>query len=299
MFYNRNFMNTGISCHILKPVNWIVSYPRSGNTFLRCLLANYAADSSKPLTLEQIARSSCGEHDETIYFELTGKRPAERTLIEELRARPAYFGRIRQLTDPRLPMIKSHTVHGEVEAFPTYKFAPGDRVVHLVRHPCDVAISVAHYYNLDIDVAIDQVLREGTYYNGWPNVGYEVIGSWSQHTRDWMEATDVPVFRTRYADLVTRTAEVLTALVEFLGMPLEQTRVERAVEFSRFSRLQAEERKGGYVETADTAKDGYFREGRPGQWLDRLTIKQAQRILDHDPELIDTLEFQKVVLSRV
>jgi hypothetical protein len=249
------------------------------------------------LSLDQIAKAACGEHEESIYLELTGKRPIDRTLVEEMRARPTYIDRIRQLTDPRLPMIKSHTVHGSIEGYPTFKFVPGDRAVHLVRHPCDVAISVAHYYNLDIDAAVEQVLHEGTYFNGWPSGGYEVIGSWSQHTRGWMGVTDIPVFRARYVDLVTHTSEVLTALVEFLEMPLDKARIERAVEFSRFSRLQAEERKDGYVETAGTAQDGYFRDGRPGQWLERLTIKQAQLILDHDPELIDALGFQKVLLT--
>jgi hypothetical protein len=297
MFYNRSFVKTGISVRILRLVNWLVSYPRSGNAFLRSLLANYAAESAEPLSLEQIAGSACGEHNEAIWLELTGKRPLDRTLAEEMIARPAYIDRVRQRTDPRLPMIKSHTIHGTAEGHATFRFIAGDRVVHIVRHPCDVVISVAHYYNLDIEAAVEQVLRPGNCHHGWPDAGFEVTGSWSQHTQGWMNVTGIPVFRTRYIDLVARTAEVLTALVEFLGMPVEKARIDRAVQFSRFSRLQAEERNGVYIETAATAQDGYFRDGRPGQWLERLTIRQAQRILDHDPELIDALGFQKLVLT--
>jgi hypothetical protein len=61
--------------------------------------------------------------------------------------------------------------------------------------------------------------------------------------------------------------------------------------------MKAQEQQDGLAEMATSARDGYFRAGESGQWLKTLTIEQAQRILRHDPDLIDFFGFRKVLVT--
>ena len=244
MLLNIRNPNSNIAFKVSKPAIWLASYPRSGSAYVRSLIANYVSESKEPLSLQDIVNSTFGEHEERIYFELTGKQPQDRNLSDEMATRIAYFDRARELTNRSLPMIKTHTLFGAVNGYPTFKFIPGDRVIHLVRHPCDVAISFAHYYGIDIEAAIDNLLDNDNYYNGWPNAGYEVIGSWSQHTHSWMLDVGAPVYRIRYDDLVTRPVEMLLEIADFVGLGRNEGRASRA------GRCQSNEERSPFGHTS-------------------------------------------------
>lgn len=278
----------------MKPATWIVSYPRSGNTFVRSLLANYFSGLDRPLKLEEIANSTQGEHDEMLWTRVTGKKPSERSLQEQWNARPLYFERLRAITEKTLPLIKSHTLLGALDGRPAFQFVPGDRIIYIVRHPCDVVLSASKFNDMGLDESIDRQLATNRYVCGQPNHGYELIGSWSQHVRSWMLDPGVPVHRIRYIDIVENGVNKVMDMVRFLNCEPDPARARLAVEFSSFDRLQAEEKEKGFVEASKVSALPFFREGRPGQWLDTLTVNQARKILDADPELIDHFGFRKL-----
>lgn len=280
-----------------QPANWIVSYPRSGNTFVRSLLANYASGLERPLTMAELVASTWGEHAELYMAPITGKQPIDRTLEDEWRARSAYFDQVRTRLNPLMPMIKSHTPMAEVMGLPAFSFGPGDKAIHIVRHPCDVVVSMADYYNFSIDQAIAQMLKRDTCYYGAPDMGYELVGSWAQHTRSWITDLPVPLARFTYDALMQNPVGTLLELAAFLGLECDTNRAEQAVEFSSFGRMKSAAEVEGFAETAETSRQGYFRHGKAGQWLDMLTVGQASRILDSDPELIAFFGFTNLALS--
>jgi len=275
-----------------RAANWIVSYPRSGNSLVRTLIANYFSGLDRAMRLDEIIATTVGENAESLWQELTGKLPADRSLDEQWGMRLPYIERLRGRTSPAMPLIKSHTIFADVAGRPAFKFIHGDRIIHVVRHPGDVAISCAHFYNVSLDEAIDRLLTPGFYIYGPPDLGYEVMGSWSQHTRCWMQLNGVPALRVHYEDMVARPIDVLSRIVEFLGHVPDNERVGLAVEFSNFDRLRLEERCNGFNEASTLSSQPYFREGRAGQWLDGLSGKQAGKLLDSDAELLSSLNYQ-------
>ena len=252
------------------------------------------------MQLDEIIAATVGENDESLWQELTGKLPTDRSLAEQWNTRLPYIERLRRMTNPAMPLIKSHTIFGDIEGRPAFNFIPGDRIIHVVRHPGDVAISCAHFYNVSLDEAIDRLLTPGFYIYGPPDLGYEVMGSWSQHTRCWMQLNSVPALRIHYEDMVARPIQALSRIVEFLGHEPDDERVGLAVEFSNFDRLRLEERCNGFNEASTLSSQPYFRVGRAGQWLDGLSGKQAGRLLDDDPELLSSLDYRgsRVALAR-
>lgn len=275
------------------PAAWLVSYPRSGNTFLRALILNYRSGLDRPLTLAEIAQLGMGEHLEPVWEAVTGQKAADRSLETEWKARAEYYENlIVPRRDGRLPLAKAHTLNADVFDTPAFSFTPQDRIVHLVRHPCDVVLSAADYYDQTIDEAIDRMLKPGLFIDSRPKSGFEVHGSWRQHTESWMKANTAPVHRISYFDLTEEPELTLAGAIGFIGDPLEPARVRKAVEFSAFETLRSDEAASGFSERAETSASGqFFRQGRSFQWLDQLTPDQAERLIAPNQDLLDRLGF--------
>jgi hypothetical protein len=283
----------------MHPFTWIVSYPRSGNTFLRALLANAFSGLGRPLTLTEVSHSSVGEHDEAVWTQLTGKPAAERTIEEEWRTRRAYIAARRRTAMAGQRIFKSHTMNGVAFGLHAFDFQPGDRIIHVVRHPCDVALSCAAYWGLDLDGAIARMLTEGLVLNGRPHHGFEAIGSWAQHTRLWLDGAPVPIHRVRYFDLVDNTVETLGGILEFLGEDADPRRVRGAAAFAQFDALKAQEELGGFGEASEAKSGRFFRIGRTLQWPSVLTPAQVETLTAPCQDLLDTLGFTDFVRERL
>jgi hypothetical protein len=273
----------------MSPLIWIVSYPRSGNTFLRALLANYVSQSEPPLPLSEVSKWAIGEHDERLWTQLTGQPAQTRTLEAQWRARPDYFRARREAGGGRRMVCKSHTLNGTVFDQPAFEFMPQDRIIHVVRHPCDVALSCAHYFGLGVEGAIEQLLRDGQFVNGRPEHGYEVIGSWRQHTGTWLDACPVPMHRVRYFDLVEDTHATLREIVGFLGLEPDEARIAATVKACAFEALASQEQATGFSEAKAVRSGRFFRVGRTLQWVDKLTPAQAERLIAPSRDILDQL----------
>lgn len=283
----------------MRPFIWIVSYPRSGNTFLRALLANCFSGLGRPLSLPEVSHSTVGEHDEALWTQLTGKPAAERSIEEEWRQRHAYVEARRRNARPEQRLFKSHTINADVFGVPAFDFQPGDRIIHVVRHPCDVAMSCADYWGMTMDRTIERLLREGQLIDGRPRFGFEVLGSWAQHTRQWLRPSPVPIHRVTYFDLVENTVETLAGILKFLGEDDDLRRVRAAAAFAQFDTLKAQEELGGFTE-ASAAKSGrFFRVGRTLQWPDALTPAQAEALIAPSHDLLDTLGLSDLMRRRL
>lgn len=288
--------NLALKTEPLPTNTWLVSYPRSGNTFLRALLANYFSGLPRPVTLEELHLSTIGEHIEHFWADIVGKPPVSRTLEEEFAGRREYFSRLKDVNRDILRIFKSHTPFSKVNDAPAFEFGADDRIVHLVRHPCDVVISYAHYYEVPLEDAITRLNTDNLTHIGHPGHGFELIGSWAQHTASWAECDAAPIIHVRYSALVQDTEAELARIVEFMGGPVNPERVRMAAEFSRLGRLRNQEQATGFIENTARAAP-FFRQGIPGKWTDTLTVDQARRIINANAAQMDRFGFMKLFLS--
>ena len=82
----------------------------------------------------------------------------------------------------------------------------------------------------------------------------------------------------RYEDMVAAPRQAFGGLIRFLGGDPPEDRLERAVRFSDFAVLQAQERARGFIEQPARSSGPFFRSGQVGQWQAVLTRAQAARI---------------------
>src|SRR5262249_54971053 len=199
----------GKSLQILPDDVFLVSYPKSGNTWTRFLLGNLIFPDT-PVTFANI-------HSLVPFPPSTPRRDFDRA--------------------PRPRVIKSHGCFDP--AFP--------RVIYIVRDPRDVVISQYHFFRKIRE--IDDDLPMGTFVDrflmGETSIGPH--GSWGENVMTWLIARegDPRFLMLRYEDLVEDTERELRKIIPFLDLKITPTQITQAVERSSAARMRELEKAQG------------------------------------------------------
>jgi Sulfotransferase domain len=251
---------------------FLVSFPKSGNTWTRFLLGNL----------------------------MNPDKPVGFSDIENVVPDIAVFPRaaFRKLKPPRL--IKSHDCFD-----PRYR-----RVIYIIRDPRDVAVSLYYYAkkvkNIDdsfsLEAFITRMLVPGRSYNG----------TWGEHAGSWLvNASNIAEFTShhngarpnsagspikmepgatghgrefllvRYEDLLQDAHAGLHRIAEFLRLEPSSQRIEQAVARSSADSMRKLESAQNlqWQTTRETRKDiPFVRQAKSGQWRTALSAKSVAEI---------------------
>ena len=264
-------------------IMWLASYPKSGNTWLRVFLSNYIRNQETPVSINDIDFGWLAANRD-LFDEAVGIASAHLTMDEIDEYRPAFHCYLSQQSN-ETRFIKVHdayTHNRDGEALFPVEATAG--VLYLIRNPLDVAISYAHHCAWPITRTIEEMNREqSTLARNDKKLSVQLhqrLTTWSTHVRSWTEQTALPIHIVRYEDMVASPVETFTKIVRFAQLSFSPERVQKALEFSSFDKLQAQEANDGFAEKSSLA-DTFFRRGLAGEWRERLKKEQQQHIIDH------------------
>jgi hypothetical protein len=230
----------------MRPINFIASYPRSGNTFLRALLANHNNALGRPLTVSEIAQFGDGEVGAERWNAVLGAANSKASIEGRWSARRKYLDDVRATPGKGPVFLKTHTLNGVVFGRPSFDFMPGDRAIYIVRHPMDVVISGSKFFGITPEAMLERMLLSGAYNQAGDMI--EATGSWMENVTGWLNETKIPVSLVRYRDLVLDTHGQLKLIVKFLQMPSSHKHLMRAVNYSNFQTLRSSNLKDGFYQ---------------------------------------------------
>jgi aryl sulfotransferase len=261
---------------------WLVSYPKSGNTWLRMMLASLMSGGG-PIDINaldiQIGIATFAEMDEFL-----GIESCELTREEIAAARPALHAAIAADHEGPLILRKVHdrywrTPSGDAAFVPSISRG----AVYIVRDPRDVAVSYAHHRGSEIERMIGQMADDGVALAGAIWRGREQLpqplGAWSAHALSWIDQSEIPTLVIRYEDLLRAPMACLAKVASHLGIDASEGNLLAAVAATRFDTLRTQEDESGFRERYITASAPFFRQGRAGGWCERLSTDQAARIV--------------------
>ena len=269
---------------------WLASYPKSGNTWLRALLANLIADPPEPLPINRLPDLFLGDSFLMHIEQLTGRKAEEIAdeEIPQLRRRVhEWFAKSR----PDNAMVKTHNAVIQVDGMPLITPSATAGAIYVVRNPLDVAVSFAHHYQVTYDRAVESLCDEA--YVLPPSGGQltQYLSSWSRHVRSWTGAPGLPLHLMRYEDMAAKSYSTFKDLTEFLQLETDKRRLQKAIRFSGFSELRRQENKKRFVEARPDGKTPFFREGRVGGWREALSEAQAERLIASQGEVMRELGY--------
>jgi hypothetical protein len=247
---------------------FLVSYPRSGNTWTRFLISNLIYQ-DEPTTFANVE-----------------------SRIPEIYFNPDHWMR----TLPRPRVIKSH------ECFqPHYP-----RNIYIVRDPRDVAVSYYHHNlkagNIPDGYAMEEFVPRfinGEFDRKW--------GTWKEHVVSWLTLRQgrKEFLFLRYEDMKKDSVAELVRVAEFLhncnfrNIDYSQEKLQRAIELSTPERMRQMEKEqaGEWVLTKKTRQDKPFvRSATAGGWKSILPAASVAAIESAWGDLMKSLGYESGVI---
>jgi hypothetical protein len=236
---------------------FISSYPKSGNTWTRFLIANLI-HTQDPVTFLNI------DH-----------------IVPDPDLRSRNF--LKRCPRPRV--LKSH-----------HPFDPRyNRVVCIVRDPRDVALSQYHFQIKRGLIKTAHPLEDFVqrFVNGETNE----YGSWGQNVGSWLIARyNTPGFLLlRYEDLIERPEEGLEQVARLLALSPDRRLLDRAVELSSADRMRKLEKQQAdkWASTKETRKDlSFVRSATAGEWKSSLPGEAVAQIEQAWGHIMRTLGYK-------
>ncbi len=243
---------------------FVVSYPRSGNTWTRFLIANLVYP------------------EKNVGF----------TNIEKLIPDTSSQSNRALKATPRPRIIKSHEYFD-----PRY-----GKVIYIVRDPRDVALSYydfqRKYRQIEDRYPLEQYVED--FVQGrlisidW--------GTWAENVASWIctRGKSKSFLLLRYEDMMKDTARELTRIAQFFGIEPEPTRLQQTMERSSADRMRELEKLEAdqWVATKDRRNDiPFVRVAKAGGWRTSLPVKSVEQIENAWGDLMTALGYELVTVQ--
>ncbi len=258
---------------------WLSSYPKSGNTWLRAYLANLFHNSEKPFPIDELQSFAFGDNFLVHYEKFSGKKAEDLSPEEIASLRPRvheWFATFQSDT----VLVKTHNACVVAGGQPLITPSATAGAIYVVRNPLDIAPSLANHFQMTIQMAVDILCHERHALPPTAGQIEQILLSWSGHVESWTRTPFKQLHVMRYEDMAAEPYKTFSALSEFLGLPIEPARIEKAIEFSSFRELKSQEEKGGFIETRPGGEAKFFNAGKPGGWLKALTEAQVAQMIE-------------------
>lgn len=252
---NRNF-------RVEPDDTFLVSYPRSGNTWTRFLIANLVHPQEKVsfLNIERLIPDTSSQ----------SSRALKRT--------------------PRPRIIKTHQYFDH--RYP--------KIIYIVRDPRDVALSYydfqRKYRQIDdgwtLERYVDDFVSGRLISADW--------GTWAENVTSWISTRGQrkEFLLLRYEDMIKDTASELARIARFLGIESEPSRLQRAIEMSSADRMRELEKneQDQWIATKNRRKDiPFVRVAAAGGWRTSLPESCIRQIELAWGDVMTTVGYELVI----
>jgi aryl sulfotransferase len=259
---------------------WLASYPKSGNTWVRAMLAALTAEADDPdLDINGLGGGPIASSRPHIEQWL-GFASSDLTFEEIEALRPACDAAF----DRSLDEVRFRKIHDALWTRAGSPIVPPERTrgaIYVVRDPRDVAVSFAHHSDKTNEWSVEAL---GDPARAMVETGHDLdpqvpqlLGTWSDHVSGWTGHDLFPVLTVRYEDMAADPLAELARLASFAGLEPNAERLAAAVGAASFETLRAKEARDGFFERPGLDRP-FFRSGRVGGWRDELAPELAARL---------------------
>ena len=231
----------------------VVGYPKSGNTWCSRLLGDAL---NSPVTGIKDAKPLCEE----------GLDRPGKYVVRQLHLKPV--------------AIKAGGCEGDDPIPNAYTFCEqnwgGEKIIHIVRNPLDVCVSVKHYWDLSTVDDAFYAMANGTH----PLVG---VGAWADFVNRWHEA-HVPTHLVRYEDMLEDALHELLKMLFFLDPDgtVDSHHLSEVIERQSFDeRVEHIKTSGQKYNYGQTVQLKNMRKGEAGDWRRHFTQDLTLKATTH------------------
>lgn len=197
---------------------FLISYPKSGNTWVRVILSNLLKkDENLKIGLHNIHQFVPDSHNKT--------------------QRQSIIQKNSDFNNLKIKIVKSHD-----------RFKPffkKKKVIYITRNLLDVIPSYFFYLKArkSVQPRIDEVI------SGKANNSF---GSWFNHIKFWVKRKEHDILIISYEKLVSNTEKEIKSICDFIGLKSNSQEINKAIKNSNKKRMKDLEKEYGYYNDTRT-----------------------------------------------
>ena len=255
----------------------LVSYPKSGNTWLRAIISNllvkknnFSLNDLKQIQL--LSSKKNFKNFKNIPYDKEGDINFDWISENIIKCQ-----NILNKKNINHKFYKSHSVRHKKFTDETVNLG----FIYIVRDPRDIVVSLSKFGGGSIDRAIHELLYSH-YSVTRANGVKELLSTWDFHVKSWREYQTVSRLFLKYEDLLNQTSESVLKIIEFINNITSNSilptniDIKKINENTSFLNLQQLEKINGFNEASKYSN--FFRSGKQNQWKDFLNKDQRNLI---------------------
>ena len=279
----------------MKKIIWISSYPKSGNTWLRFVLANYFYN----IDNQDSDLNILDKIDKFPPYDLLKNIANEEYLINNPYNVSSYWNIIQKkiTTEIKEPFVffKNHNALVKIGNYELTNQLYSLAAIYLVRDPRDVLASYLKFdKTLHKQQVIDRLTNEKLYCHvSKKNIfDIEVLGSWKFNYISWRDGvSEVPKIIIKYEDLLNDPfntfKKIFVFILKIINEDLNLEKLNFSIKQASFDRLQKLENKFGFKESPHK----FFNSGKSNNWENILNKKEISFINNSFKNEMSELEY--------
>ena len=257
---------------------WLSSYPKSGNTWLRSLLASYYFSKEGDFNFNLL--KYIDQFPSYDYF-----KNYDKTFINPIDTAEFWIEEQKKInSNNKVKFFKTHNALCKIN---NYSFTDSKNTlaaIYIIRDPRNVITSLANHYEIDADQAFEFMTTEQkaiTQKKENSYVGFVALFSWIFHQESWTNNKLFPTLVIRYEDLQNETFLTLKKVIDFIEKQINsknsfnRDKAKKSVQSCDFERLKKLEINEGFNESPISKKDNsrinFFKLGKDNDYKKLLT----------------------------
>ena len=267
---------------------WLASYPKSGNTLIRALLASHFFSKDGFFNFEII--KNIKQFPDSRLFENLGIdiNNEKEVLKNYIRAQES----INQKNS--IQFLKTHSYLFNINNNPFTDLNNTLGAIYIVRDPRNVVTSYAHHNSITIEESADRMISS-LEYGGKTSSDHisdrtkVYMGSWGSNYNSWKSFKSTGKYLLiKYEDILSNKEKVLINILEFvhklkgINFVIDQKKIDNVIQSTSFEKMKDMENKEGFIEAKVNLKTGkkipFFNLGSKNIWKNNLDNKIRNKI---------------------
>jgi hypothetical protein len=252
---------------------WLASYPKSGNTWLRSLLASYYF--SKDGSFDFHLLDHIDQFPSAQFF-----RDKKDTFSHPEDTSNLWLSEQEKINqNNKIRFLKTHNALCKINSNSFTNEKNTLAGIYIIRDPRNIVTSLANHYQVDVNKAFDFMKDEKKALIEKVNeryLGFVPILSWALHQESWIKCTKFPILTIRYEDLQLQTFQTFIKVIKFINKLsnlenlINETKAKQSISSCEFEKLKKLENKNGFseamVDKKTKKKISFFNLGRENDY---------------------------------
>ena len=267
---------------------WLASYPKSGNTLVRSLLASYffSKDGIYNFDLiKNILQFPTSKLFQNIDIDITNEKEV---IANYIRAQQS----INKKDSTQFLKTHSYLFNIENNAFTDLNNSLG--VIYIVRDPRNVVTSLANHSSISIEESANYLIDKW-YFGGNLNNFNDAMrtrlytGTWATNYKSWKSfKSQGRYLLIKYEDLTNKKEEILIKMLKFIyklnkkNFELDKIKLKNVIDTTSFERMKALENEFGFNESKTEKMTGkkipFFNLGKKNDWKKIISLEIKDKI---------------------